>query len=436
MRSVVIAFLLTMIISMQANAAILIESSDGSFVSSPAIATMAQACKQSRPIHITSAISGAFANISSATGSTCTPPIIIHSGGSLAPTTTFRVPVNVGMTTAPGTPRIFYGDNTPSGDNSAILIGRKVQGAGLFSHAVRDESTFNSTSTGAYASFDAIPVMIGATDYNHFTAFQSRPFYNGSGILNTYQAFVDEPTFNGHVSTRIAFRAEEVAGIGSIDGDNIGLLVDPLTKGVGTNYAIRTDGSTPSLFGGIVTAANFGSHDGFNSESFGVGAGPAGSNFLGTFMGHSAGRTASGTTSNTFFGAFSGDLNGNGGFNTYLGSQTGRNNIGANNNVFIGFMAGSNQFTSNKLFIDALSRGTAEAELTNSLIVGTFAANTVDQNLTVNGGFTLGTTTAAPTCSSTIRGEFWYVPGGTGTKDSVQVCAKDGANAYAWRMIY
>lgn len=46
------------------------------------------------------------------------------------------------------------------------------------------------------------------------------------------------------------------------------------------------------------------------------------------------------------------------------------------------------------------------------------------------------TTGAAPTCDSTVRGTFWYTAGGAGVKDTVNVCAKDAGNAYAWRVIY
>jgi hypothetical protein len=41
-----------------------------------------------------------------------------------------------------------------------------------------------------------------------------------------------------------------------------------------------------------------------------------------------------------------------------------------------------------------------------------------------------------PTCNAAERGAFWYVPGAGGVKDSVAVCAKDAADAYAWRTIY
>jgi hypothetical protein len=58
------------------------------------------------------------------------------------------------------------------------------------------------------------------------------------------------------------------------------------------------------------------------------------------------------------------------------------------------------------------------------------------QKLEVNGGVALNTTAAKPSCSATTRGTFWVTQGDTGVKDSVEVCAKDTGDAYAWRTIY
>jgi hypothetical protein len=54
---------------------------------------------------------------------------------------------------------------------------------------------------------------------------------------------------------------------------------------------------------------------------------------------------------------------------------------------------------------------------------------------TFTGGVQL-TTGSKPTCDSTTRGTFWHTAGGAGVKDSVEVCAKDAGDAYAWRTIY
>lgn len=41
-----------------------------------------------------------------------------------------------------------------------------------------------------------------------------------------------------------------------------------------------------------------------------------------------------------------------------------------------------------------------------------------------------------PTCNAAERGTFWYVAGGVGAKDTVEVCTKDAGDVYAWRVIY
>lgn len=51
-------------------------------------------------------------------------------------------------------------------------------------------------------------------------------------------------------------------------------------------------------------------------------------------------------------------------------------------------------------------------------------------------GAQVNTTTTKPTCASGVRGLMWLTPGGAGVKDAFEICAKDGADAYAWRTIY
>ncbi|MDO8507528.1 MAG: hypothetical protein Q7S53_03090 [bacterium] len=70
---------------------------------------------------------------------------------------------------------------------------------------------------------------------------------------------------------------------------------------------------------------------------------------------------------------------------------------------------------------------------TGNIGIGT---NNPTEKLEVNGGMRLNTTTAKPTCDATHRGTFWVNQGAAGVKDDVEVCAKDAADAYAWRTIY
>jgi hypothetical protein len=69
---------------------------------------------------------------------------------------------------------------------------------------------------------------------------------------------------------------------------------------------------------------------------------------------------------------------------------------------------------------------------------GTTKVGSVDSTgkATFNGGVLLNTTTAKPSCTATSRGEFWITQGAAGVKDSVEVCAKDAADAYGWRTLY
>jgi len=65
---------------------------------------------------------------------------------------------------------------------------------------------------------------------------------------------------------------------------------------------------------------------------------------------------------------------------------------------------------------------------------GTVWADITYAGMMVNG--TLSLTSSSVACDSSHAGAFNYVAGGRGEKDTVQVCAKDANNAYAWRVIY
>jgi len=76
--------------------------------------------------------------------------------------------------------------------------------------------------------------------------------------------------------------------------------------------------------------------------------------------------------------------------------------------------------------------GTGYTLLNGNVGIGTSTIST-GQKLEVNGGVALNTITAQPACSATTRGTFWVVQGAAGVRDNFQVCAKDTADAYAWR---
>ena len=62
------------------------------------------------------------------------------------------------------------------------------------------------------------------------------------------------------------------------------------------------------------------------------------------------------------------------------------------------------------------------------------------QKLEVNGGVRLNTVTVKPvTCTAALRGTIWFTQGVTGvgaTADTLEVCAKDASDVYAWKALF
>jgi hypothetical protein len=59
------------------------------------------------------------------------------------------------------------------------------------------------------------------------------------------------------------------------------------------------------------------------------------------------------------------------------------------------------------------------------------------QKLEVDGGLRLNTNTVKPaTCDATTRGTVWLSKGGAGVADKLEVCVKDAAEVYSWRMLF
>ncbi len=118
-------------------------------------------------------------------------------------------------------------------------------------HAVRDESLYSVPSgTGGYASFDANPHMTGALAYDHFYGYQSRQAYEGSNTLGLMAALVSYPIVSsGTVAKVYGVRVTDATGAGAVT-DQIGIYIDPLTKGSNSNYAIYAGGTAPVYLGG------------------------------------------------------------------------------------------------------------------------------------------------------------------------------------------
>jgi hypothetical protein len=73
-------------------------------------------------------------------------------------------------------------------------------------------------------------------------------------------------------------------------------------------------------------------------------------------------------------------------------------------------------------------------DINTAIVPRLAAANTFSGLNTVTGGLSLLTSSTQPSCTSTLRGTFWYLNNGS-SKDNVQVCVYNGS-AFAWVSLY
>jgi hypothetical protein len=91
----------------------------------------------------------------------------------------------------------------------------------------------------------------------------------------------------------------------------------------------------------------------------------------------------------------------------------------------------------NMIFFTTPSNSTGAQErirISSTGLVGV-GTNAPTQRLEVNGGLRLKTTAARPACDGNVRGTFWFVQGGTGAADTLEVCAKDTAGNFNWKPV-
>jgi hypothetical protein len=117
---------------------------------------------------------------------------------------------------------------------------------------------------------------------------------------------------------------------------------------------------------------------------------------------------------NTAIGRDSLPNNISGSYNTALGAKSLYTNTSGLSNVGIGYSAGYRSRLSNKLYIDNQDRGSQNAELSNSLIVGTFASTSANQNVTINGSLVVGHGIQVQWTSAQLLGSTLTVSGGVG----------------------
>ena len=149
---------------------------------------------------------------------------------------------------------VHIGDrNENNSNNCVVLISRDFDGSGTLGtddgHAFSDSTDISRTGGIAYNSFDA-RVDITGDNYDHYAAFQADPDIAISGTLSKYYGSVSAgEVIRGTVTNYFGFYAFNMYGAGTVT-NQYGLFVPQLNKGTTANWAVYTDGSTPSYFGG------------------------------------------------------------------------------------------------------------------------------------------------------------------------------------------
>jgi len=122
--------------------------------------------------------------------------------------------------------------------------------------AIRVDSVATLGEGFAYACFDAVGSTAGTFNNDHIIGFQSRTRHQSSGTLNNLYSFASVPVVNGGLVTNV-YGLYVLDTTGSTSATNqYGIYIAPLAKAA-NNWAIFTVGTTPSSFGGNITARAF-----------------------------------------------------------------------------------------------------------------------------------------------------------------------------------
>lgn len=154
------------------------------------------------------------------------------------------------------TPQALLHVGNSSANNSSdsqILISRAVDDTVVGNgHAFSDSSAINRSGTIGYNSYDARITFSGTNDYDHYAAFQAIPTYSSSGLMaNYYGLYTRIDTTAGTITNSYGTYVANPTGLGAVT-NNYGLYIEALGKGVTENFAIYTEGTTKSYFGGNV----------------------------------------------------------------------------------------------------------------------------------------------------------------------------------------
>lgn len=123
--------------------------------------------------------------------------------------------------------------------------------------------------------------------------------------------------------------------------------------------------------------------------------------------------------------------------NTAIGFNAGTYNNAVTTSTNMTFVGSSTGLGSSTQRTNSTAIGfEATVDADNTVVLGSSAVTNVLMGSTalakVKAGSLQLTTGAKPTCDATTRGTQWYVAGGAGVADTIEMCGKSAADGYSW----
>jgi hypothetical protein len=162
-----------------------------------------------------------------------------------------QVTDTLGIDTNTFTGALFkIGSATQKSSDQGIVVARSLTTGSSNAHGIDDNTVFSRDSF-SYASFDAKAQLSG--DLGHYAGFEEDATFI-SGTIPIYYSYISAPNIvDAIVDSRygLYIYSPSITGTGTLT-NNYGIYVKTQTAGGTLNYAIFTEGTTPSSFGGAV----------------------------------------------------------------------------------------------------------------------------------------------------------------------------------------
>jgi hypothetical protein len=139
-------------------------------------------------------------------------------------------------------------------DDAGMMVNRNLVdiAANTAGHGFVDVTQINRSGAIGYAAFDARITFNGTNNYDHGLTLQSFPQFNSTGTLQNFYGFAHALAMNaGSLVNHYGIDLRDATGAGTIQ-TQYGVRVASLSKGTVKNWAVYTEGATPSYFGGPV----------------------------------------------------------------------------------------------------------------------------------------------------------------------------------------